>query len=109
VLTAAEAEFLDDAVLYGAAAGGARQALAIAQLHNEGTGLLIAAVRVLLARHQLVVDVELAVPHLEVIPGETADALDVIGRGIGRQFEHDNIASLRQARERQIDTAGKQR
>src|SRR5437764_13486377 len=45
VLTAAEAEFLDDAVLYGAAAGGARQALAITQLDDKGAGLLIDAGR----------------------------------------------------------------
>ena len=41
------------------------------------------------------VDVNDAVNHLDRVAGQADHALDVVGRGIGRQLEDGNVAALR--------------
>ena len=92
----------------GRAAGGARQAFHIAALHSERARLLIDASRGFAARHLLVIDVELAVPYLDMVARQADDPLDVVSRRIGRQLEHHDVAALGQMRERQENAAGEQ-
>ena len=61
-----------------------------------------------MARHLLVIDVELAVPYLDMVARQADDPLDVIGRRISGQLEHHDIAALWQMRERQENAAGEQ-
>ena len=46
---------------------------------------------------QLAVDVHTLVAHDDVIAGQADQALDVVGRRVGRQAEHDHVAALRLA------------
>ena len=87
-------------------AGAARQALDELVEQHHRAALFIDEILGRPARHLLVIDVELAVPHLDMIARQADDPLDVVGRGIGRQFEHRDVAALRRMRQ---DPAGKQR
>jgi len=46
------------------------------------------------ARTGLIIDVEDAVLHLDMIAGEADQPFDIIRRIVGRQFEHDHVAAL---------------
>ena len=50
-----------------------------------------------LDRHLLAVDVDPLLAHDDVVAGQADEPLDVVGRGVGRQAEHDDVAALRLA------------
>ena len=96
---------LDDAMLQRRLARPARQRLHVLAQHHRRAAFLVYEILDWPARYQLIVDVEIAVPHLDVVARQPDDALDVIGRGIARQFEDGNIAALRPVREWQVHPA----
>ena len=97
---------LDDRMVERRFAGPARQALDILAQQHHRAALVVDEILGRPARHLLVVDEELTVPHLDVIARQSDDPLDVVGRGVGRQFEYRDIAAMRRTRQ---DPAGKQR
>ena len=94
---------------FGGIAGAARQRFQILLQYDDRPAFLVKVFAERPARHELVIDVKLAVTHLDVVARQPDDALYVIDRRIGRQLEDGDVAALRPLRKRQVNPPGEQR